>query len=415
MRLENLRADDRADGRRISARVVWEGAHRGPEVLWFETDAAFAVDFEPAPEAFLVAALPLAVGLGEPRLRVEGRACARLRAGLEAAARLLASWYPTCREVPIEATDGFAALAPRPSPRAGAFLSGGVDSLAMLHRNRQAHPLDDAGRAPPEAIRDGIFLFGWNSGDFDGPVPRPERLRLHAAERARLERFAADAGCTLVTVRTNARTFHPTFAWSRDVAFGAGMVAPAHAFRRRLTEVSLASAGFPGVHPPHGSHPDLDPCWTSASLAVRHGDGDRTRLAKLRAIATWPAAMEALDVCLHHDVRPAGEANCGTCEKCLRTRLALAAVGALSRAPTFPSGTLTADEVRRMPLGAGFSVVFVDELAGPLVAAGRPDLAAALHEAVARAVRRAARRRTPWRRFLRRVRRWGGDPGAWTR
>ena len=76
-------------------------------------------------------------------------------------------------------------------------------------------------------------------------------------------------------------------------------------------------------------------------------------------------------------VRPAGEVNCGTCEKCLRTRLALAAVGALARAPTFPPGAPTVAEVRRMPLSAGFSVTFVDELAAPLAAAGRMGCIAA--------------------------------------
>ena len=39
--------------------------------------------------------------------------------------------------------------------------------------------------------------------------------------------------------------------------------------------------------------------------------------------------------CFYGRIPPAGRINCGECEKCLRTMLALVALGKLDRAPTF--------------------------------------------------------------------------------
>lgn len=405
MRLGRPVVTDLPTGRRVAATVTWEGRRRGPTTMWFEADAPFAADLDPAAAAFAVAALPLAVGLGEPRLVVEGTLCPTLGAGLGSAARRLARWYGFGRVPEVTATDGPLARGPRTPPRAGLLVSGGVDSLALLRRNRAEVPLDD-----PRAFRDALFLFGWHSDDFDGDRPRPERRALFDAQRARLEGLAAATGLTLVPVRSNVRTFHPTYAWSRDVGFGAGMLAAAHLFPTRWSEVAIASGGFPGLHPPHASHPELDGDWSSAAVRTWHADADRTRLEKLRALVDGPPGLAVLDVCLHPDAAAGPRVNCGRCEKCLRTRLALVALGAEARAPTFSPTAPTPDEVRAMRLPAGFSRAFVRELAAPLEARGRRDLADALEEAVRRAEAKDRRRNRPWRRALRALRRrWRGD------
>jgi hypothetical protein len=409
VRIEALRSEDRSDGQRISARVVWEGAHRGPDGLWFETDAPFADDLEPAPETFLLAAMPLAAGLGEPRLAIEGRVDARLRDGLVRAMAMLAGWYPSCREVPIEASGGFAPLAPREPPRVAAFLSGGVDSLSAIRANRRAHGPDD-----PASARDAIHLFGWHSDDFDGQTPRPERLRQFRERHGRLAAFASSAGLALVPVRTNVRTFHPSFPWSRDVAFGAGMISAAHPLRARVSRVLFASGGYPGEHPPHGSHPSLDPLFSSAALEVVHAEPGRTRLEKVRAIAEWPAALSVLEVCLHHELPAPGVVNCGRCEKCVRTMLALEAVGRLDAAVTFPARERLAQTLSALRLAGAVPVGYASELLRGLEAAGRHDLARLLERKMRDAERRERRRGRWWRRLARglRGRRRDHSPGA---
>ena len=301
MRLDRFVREEHSEGVKISARVEWEGAHRGPEVMWFESDRRHAEGFDAAPEAFLLAAMPLAAGLGEPRLRIEGRACARLRDGLSAVMTTFATWYPWCRRVPIEASEGFASLSPRTPARVGAFFSGGVDSLSMVVANLRDHGPDD-----PARVHEAFHLFGWHSDDFDGRSPRAERVRVFEERHARLVTFAERAGLVLTPVRTNVRTFHPSFPWSRDVGFGPGMIAAAHAFRARVSAVLFASGGYPGAMPPHASHPDLDSLFSSGALAASHAEPDHTRLDKVIAIASRPEAMSVLEVCLHHDVPAPG-------------------------------------------------------------------------------------------------------------
>ncbi len=402
MRIENLSREERADGPRIRARVVWEGPHRGPDTLWFETAARFSADFEPAPEAFLLAAMPLAAGLGEPRLAIDGRVSLRLRDGLRAAMQLWSTWYPWCRKVPIEASGGFASASARSAPYCAGYLSGGVDSLSMLRRNRIEFSHGD-----PRAIREAIHLFGWHSSDFDGQEPRSSRLRAHGEQVARLERFAETQGLVLIPVRTNARTFHPSYPWSRDVAFGAGMIAAAHAFARRLTQVHFASGGYPGKHPPHGSHPMLDPLFSSEAASVVHGEPSRTRLEKVRTIASWPEGMSVLEVCLHHDAPRPGVVNCGRCEKCMRTMLELRAVGRLDAAITFPDRALLADRLREARLSGGYNNEYLRQTLDALEANGDGVLAKSLRVRMSDADRRDRRRGRWWRRAIRALRRGG--------
>lgn len=400
MLIDRITSEDVGGRRRIAARVVWEGSRTGPDGLWFETDAPFAQDMEPAPEAFLVAATPIAAGLGEPRLAIEGRVCTRLRDGLAAAMHRLADWYPRCREIPIQATGGFAQKARREPARIAVFLSGGVDSLSLLFSNRREPSREGASR-----VQDAIHLFGWHSDDFEGPTPRPERVRMWREQQARLEGLAESLSCAVVPVRTNVRTFHPGFPWSRDVAFGAGMIAAAHAFPRRWSEVRFASGGFPGAYPPHGSHPDLDPLYSSSAVEVRHADAERTRMEKIRELATWPEALAVLEVCLHHEVAAPGIVNCGTCEKCVRTMLALSAIGRLDEAVTFPGRGDMAERLEAVRLPSGHLAKFSEELVHALSAAGRHDLARTLErklaEAASRAVRRERRKGRWWHRWAR--------------
>jgi hypothetical protein len=317
--------------------------------------------------------------------------------------RRLAAWYPSCREIPLEATGGFAALPPRRPPRVAAFLSGGVDSLSMLRANRAAAPQGD-----PASIREAIHLFGWHTDDFVGQVPRPERLRHHEESASRLARLAETEDVVLLPVRTNARTFHPRFSWTRDVGFGAGMIAAAHALRGRFTAVHFASGGFPGEHPPHGSHPDLDPLFSSGALEVVHAEPRRTRLEKVRALAAWPAAMSVLEVCLHHGLPAPGVVNCGRCEKCVRTLLELAAVGGLDGATTFPERGLLESRLAKARFEGGHLHAYLRETVDGLAANGRGDLVEALLRKMSEADGRARRRGRWWRRLARAARRWVG-------
>ncbi len=95
---------------------------------------------------------------------------------------------------------------------------------------------------------------------------------------------------------------------------------------------------------PWGSHPDLDTLWAT-ERTTSHLDGvEVTRTDKVREIACSELALTRLKVCWRDDI----DTNCGRCEKCIRTQIALAIVGALERAPVFVE-PLTVEAVMNLP------------------------------------------------------------------
>ena len=289
--------------------------------------------------------------------------------------------------MPVEAS-ALVPLRPRAERATVGFLSGGVDSLALLAGNRAVFPSDH-----PASIRSAIFLFGWHTLDFDGLAPRPERRRASAEQRARLEVLGAKAGFDVVPVASNVRTFHPVYELTKNVGFGAGILAAAHLFRGRFTDVAFASHGHGPDAAPHASHAALDAQHSSGALQVHFEQAFTLRMAKLRTLVGWPAALDALQVCLMRDPPTPGVANCGRCEKCRRTALGLFALGRLADAPTFvghePPEAMAA---AYRPAGVQ-QVAYARDVAAALDARGRSDLGDLLRTRVGRWERRHRRRR----------------------
>jgi len=131
---------------------------------------------------------------------------------------------------------------------------------------------------------------------------------------------------------------------------------------------------------PVGSHPAVDGLFSSQRLTVIH-DGSRfSRLEKVRDLATWPTALAALRVC------PGGEEdrlNCGRCEKCLRTRLELLAVGIEETAAFGPSLTPIELWDEAIPQPIGDRAVRYEDLLPPLRALGLSALCKILEEKIA--------------------------------
>jgi hypothetical protein len=263
----------------------------------------------------------------------------------------------------------------------------------MFRANRLAHPEGD-----PARFLDAIHLFGWHLDDLEGTEPRPERWRVHRDQQARMRRLGERAGFQVLPVRSNLRHFQPSYEFSHDVGFGAGMIAVAHAFRRRLTEVGFASTGDVTGEIPHASHPLLDHLHSSGAVATRMEEPRVTRFAKARAVAAWEDALPALQVCLLHECLPSERANCGRCEKCLRTTLEFIALGALERATSLPRRDLVPDDLATVRFATPTQHRFALETVAGLRAHGRADLADAVEAGVRRSIRHA--RHKAWRRWL---------------
>ncbi|MDR7443541.1 MAG: hypothetical protein QN208_02900, partial [Armatimonadota bacterium] len=116
-----------------------------------------------------------------------------------------------------------------------------------------------------------------------------------------------------------------------------GLLAPLSAVRR-WGRLLIAATHHQSVPRPHGSHPELDSRVRWAEVNVVHDSNDLSRYEKIQKVLKPyfdpKPGKPALRVCLAED--PGPFLNCGRCEKCVRTIVALLLAGMDPRAYGFP-------------------------------------------------------------------------------
>lgn len=372
MKIENLRTEKRDKRMAVLATVTWEDSDRPPQTLFFETDAAYADSLTCNPNAFLIACAVPALHFRERRILLEEAVCPELVDGLTTAMHWLRHWYyePERRMVVIEARkQGNVSSSPNPK-RAGTFFSGGVDSFATLELNRRNFQ-----DSHPWSIKDGLISFGLE-------LDRPEAFD-HVLDV--LKQAAPAAGVELIPVNTNAYLEYREE--DRKVGFdfwvykfqGAVLAAIAHAFAKRLGVMSIAATYDLSYLSVWGSHPLLDPNYSSVDLRIRHDGLVLSRLQKVELIKDWDLALEHLRVCNQGARYEAGNLNCGRCEKCIRTALEMLAVDRLDRCAALPYNDVTEDMVRQSAnIHSDYNESNYIELIPALNRRGRKDLVRAV-------------------------------------
>jgi hypothetical protein len=374
MLIRNLTTDVAADVRVSSAEIVWEDHDYADQTLTFEENGATEARGHwrgPSADAFLTACFPLAAVHGEARVRIEGRPCPMLVEGLRTAHAWWASWggMPTPAPEIEPVARGFSEAATGPR-HAVACLSGGVDGLHMLMRNHQLYRRDD-----PAYIREALFIHGFDIGK---RARDPENERYRMALR-HLEPVAAEAEVRLISCRTNLRHLsnRPGFWTYRHN--GAALAAVGHAATKGPGFLFIG-ATFSVANPvPMGSHPAVDCSFSSQRLAIIHEGARFSRVDKVRALAAWPTALAALRVCPEG---PADRPNCGRCEKCLRTRLELLAVGVEATDAFGPSFTPIELWREAVPSPIVETALYHQELLAALRERGHHDLCRMLEEKI---------------------------------
>jgi hypothetical protein len=280
VKVQDLRATNTHDRVKVAATIVWEDASRENQEVYFDCPASFAEDIAPNPNGFLLACAMPALDYGERRVRIEGSICPELRNGLQTAFRVIREWYPQYKIPVIEATAGFHPRVPRTPARVASFMSAGVDALATLRCNRQDLPLDH-----PASIRDCFFFLGFNRHDFDSQGPVPDRLHDFECRLRRMSALAREAQINLIPVHTNIRFIAKDHQAWNERGMGAGMASIAHVFSRRVSRVLIGSEGSTGSPSPWGTHPLLDPNFSSSDLEVRHDCSHLSRLQKTAIVS----------------------------------------------------------------------------------------------------------------------------------
>jgi hypothetical protein len=290
---------------------------------------------------------------------------------------LLRHWYydPDRLLVSIEAGTRSDLPTPRTPKRAGFFFSGGIDSFATLRSNRLGFPLEH-----PWSIKDGLLVYGLELDD-----PEAFEHVVHSLSGA-----AQEADITLVPVYTNLYLNYRQedggngFDFWTDEFEAAALSAVAHAFRRRISVVSLASSlDIPHLRP-HGSHPLLDPNYSSSDLRIRHDGVALSRLAKTELVAGWDVALQHLRVCNVYKRYQPERLNCGECRKCVQTMLTLLILGVLDQTRAFPRDDIPEELLfARARPKTPYQASSYQELIAPLAEMGRHDLVRAIEQRLA--------------------------------
>jgi hypothetical protein len=353
---------------RISAEVRVESADNRIQTVFIETESQFVDALTLNTEAFVVGCLVPAMHFNESRMVVEGDISPTLREGLDHVMALLSLWTAgRLKPLSIDAGDRTGSLAPQPLERAGLFLSGGIDSLCALRVNRKHYPLGH-----PDSVKDCLLVHGFDIG---GVMERGAKYHVFERAKAHMAVVADDADVVLIPVYTNIRHLCDQRELWLNSFFGAVLAAVGHAFAARLDRVFIASSyDLASLHP-CGSHPLLDPAYSSTDLMVRHKDVHLSRLQKHRIVSQWDAAFQNFRVCL---ANTPDRLNCGVCEKCTRTRTELLALGLLHKTRAFVEDDVTPEDLLKYDITIRGRDIFYREMIPPLLERGRDDLVDAI-------------------------------------
>jgi hypothetical protein len=192
----------------------------------------------------------------------------------------------------------------------GTFFSGGVDSFYTLLSHQ-------------EEISHLCLIYG-----MDIPL---ENTRYREDLSVRVREVGNRQGKEVIEVETNIAHFLDVFVpW--QIWYGA-LLRTTAILLNGFTKFYVPSSYFGANLFPDGTHPILDPLWSTQRLAFAHHGCQLTRFRKTEFVSRYPIVHDYLRVCW--EIQSATH-NCCQCEKCIRTMIYLQAVDQLEEFSVFP-------------------------------------------------------------------------------
>jgi hypothetical protein len=364
--IDRIRPSD-ADGRAgVECDVRFESGRAGARALFVRTEPPHTLT--PDPGGFLVGAFLPAWTAGEKRIRIDGAVCPVLASNLAIAAKTLRRWHKELPSPPVVECDHEYR---GPATKSAVFLSGGVDSLAMVRHLTKLRPPGHPDRPVAAIVVDYQHLGG---------ISREETGARLAAGLATARAAGAELGLDVVPLASNLCTLNPNMTFWMLLYHGAYLASMAHFLGHAFRTAHVASS-FPATNLiPWGSHPQLDPYYCSQHVRLSHEGIEMTRLRKTETICDWPLALDRLYVCTSDR---SGGRNCGRCEKCVRTRVHLLSLGKLAQSAAFRGGDIDPRELLSVRITNEYArLCFAEALPG-LERRGRRDLVAASRALIA--------------------------------
>lgn len=267
--------------------------------LWIEANR----DLSQIADCWLFLMLPIGMGLAED-IEIVGTLSKTAVTSFYNAQEALLEKHPHLAKINLNHNGELLESLALPSSRKVAcFFSGGLDSSYTAETI--------------EEIRSLIAVWG-----FDIQVWNEKHWKLTSEL---LQEHADEMGKELILVRTNIREIsNGLLSWGRDY-HGSALAGVANALSNHLETVYVSSTHSVDTNR-WGQFPRLSKAFsTDYQQLIEYGA--RVRTAKAIALKDNPRTR-FIRVCYRNKT---GKANCGACQKCIRTRLEFALIGAQYR------------------------------------------------------------------------------------
>jgi len=338
VKIINLRKEIREGFSRVTATVIWEDVNRINQDISFSTREELRDSFSLNPDAFLIACCLPAMYVGEKRIKIEGYICPKVKDGLKQNMEIFRHWYGRNRYFPIaiEADIRKSSLTQNSNKHVGLFFSGGIDSLFSLRTNRLAYSLNHEA-----SIKDCFLVYGFDM-PFSEEIDENSAIFKRAYEKAKI--VTDDASANLIPIYTNIRKLDQGLGakfWP-NWYHGAALASVAHCFTPRLKAIHIASTNAIENNEPWGSHPDIDPNYSSNELKIIHDDLC-PKFEKLKIISDWEVAFQNIRTCYqnHEELL-----NCCACKKCFKVMIMLTALNKLAASRAFPIHEISVEQLK---------------------------------------------------------------------
>ena len=302
--------------------------------LRFRLPAKYAPTEEAMADAMLPVGLLLAMATDQI-LELQAPVSKQLLQNSYTVQDIFSSWHPK-KMKPTQVSASTRSHQPQQVDKlALSTFTGGVDSFYTLDKNA-------------DEISSILFVHGFDV--------RLKDTELRARMSTHLKAASDTAGTTLIEGASNIRRFlNPHLTWSK-ISHGAAITS----FVMLLSSYHdrfyfPASYSYSDLYP-WGSHPLVDPLWSTEYLKVIHDGAEASRVDKTRKIADNPSAQQHLRICFQKK----GEYNCGVCSKCIRTKIALELAGVLNSFETLDN-TLDPEALRQLGIKSESDRIFAQE------------------------------------------------------
>jgi len=316
--------------RRVTRLVEDSGAR--PVELFHELDRAVPLSALTPLDGHALVVLLYAASVGKP-LVVHGPVTRTVLRNME---ELLLAWnrwkparYHRIEIIPDRVMD----LRPVHTTEAAiAAFSGGVDATftALRHAsNPQALPARTRYPLSSVLMVHGFDVDVYNFADF-------EKLT------SRVQPLLQELGLGFRVIRTNSRDVRLQ-DW--DDSSGLELAGCMHMYAQDFRHGLIGSTkSYDALVLPWGSNPVTDHLMSGDRFTIIHDGAGYSRTEKAALISKHPLACQTLKVCYAGADQ---SANCGRCEKCVRTQLNFLAAGAVNVPPCFPV-TMDLDDIRNI-------------------------------------------------------------------